>query len=397
MYKLRFFITVLLVTLVFGGSSAYADLKGTLDKELSSLIKSTEPYLVTVRGDGNRRNLIATGIVYNNEGYVITSSPAYFADHFKVTFANGESYEAEPVGVDHETGLAVLKIKGNRQFESPAWGTASSLKEGDWVLFVGNSYDNPSSINIGTFSGIDDDGLLELGLNVKPGSSGGAVLNTDGKVIGILIAIEFNRNPILAGWQKGLYLDDLALKGRWGHSDEKALAVPIGQATDIVEQLIKHGEIKRGFLGISQKNLTESEKEENGTDGGVLIVDVVDDSPADRAGLREKDIITEIDGTKIEKTSDLFQKIRSHKPGDEVSIAYLRDGKHGKADVELGESDNDYFLGSLDSDAIFPKLKVGNKLSIPDKEDLKKQFENLQDEFKKLRKDLDELKDDLKD
>ena len=120
-------------------------------------------------------------------------------------------------------------------------------------------------------------------------------------------------------------------------------------------------------------------------------------SPADRAGLREKDIITEIDGTKIEKTSDLFQKIRSHKPGDEVSIAYLRDGKYGKADVELGESENAYFLGSLDSDAIFPKLKVGNKLSIPDKEDLKKQFENLQDEFKKLRKDLDELKDDLKD
>ena len=214
MYKLKFFITVLLVTLVFGGGSAYADLKGTLDKELSSLIKSTEPYLVTVRGDGNRRNLVATGIVYNNEGYVITSSPAYFADHFKVTFANGESYEAEPVGVDHETGLAVLKIKGNRQFESPPWGTASSLKEGDWVLFVGNSYDNPSSVNIGTFSGIDDDGLLELGLNVKPGSSGGAVLNTDGKVIGILVAIEFNRNPILAGWQKGLYLDDLSLKGR---------------------------------------------------------------------------------------------------------------------------------------------------------------------------------------
>jgi len=396
-YKLKFFITVLLVILVFGGSSAYADLKGTLDKELSSLIKSAEPYLVTVKGDGSRRNLIATGIVYNSEGYVVTSSPAYFADHFKVTFANGESYEAEPVGVDHETGLAVLRIKGTRQFESPTWGTASSLKEGDWVLFVGNSYDNPSSVNIGTFSGMDEDGLLKLGLNVKPGSSGGAILNTDGQVIGVLIAIEFDRNPIIAGWQKGLYLDDLSLKGRWGHSDEKALAVPIEQARDIIEQLIRHGEIKRGFLGISQKNLTAREKEDNNIDNGVLIVDVVDDSPAERAGLREKDIITEIDGEKIGKTSDLFQKIRSHKPGDVVSIAFLREGKYGKADVELGESDNDYFLGSLDSDAILPKLMVNNKLSLPDKEDLRRQFENLQDEFKKLRKDLDELKDDLKD
>lgn len=397
MYKLRFFISVIVVTLVLSGSSAYADLKNTLDKELSSLIKSTEPYLVTVKGDGSWRNLIATGIVYNSEGYVITSSPAYFADHFKVTFANGESYDADPVGVDHESGLAVLKIKGTRQFETPTWGSASNLNEGDWVLFVGNSYDNPSAVNIGTFGGVDDDGLLELGLNVKPGSSGGAVLNTDGEVVGVLIAIEYSPRPALLGLDKGLYFQDQMLKGHIGRSDEKALAVPIAQARDIAEQLIEHGEIKHGFLGISQKNLSKSQKEDNKIDAGVMIVDVVDDSPADMAGLREDDIITGIDGRKIEDTGDLYRNIRDHKPGDKITLAYLRNGKSEKVDVELGESRQDYFLGSLDSQEIFPKLKINNKLKLPDSEDLKEQVKRLEDEFKDLRNEMDELKDDLRE
>jgi S1-C subfamily serine protease len=389
------------VTLVFSGSFAYADLKGTLDKELSSLIKKTEPYLVTVKGDGSWRNLIATGIVYNQEGYVITSSPAYFADHFKVTFANGESYEADPVGVDHETGLAVLKIKGARQFVTPAWGSVSNLDKGDWVLFVGNSYDNPSAVNIGTFGGIDDDGLLALGLNVKPGSSGGAVLNTNGEVIGVLIAIEFSPDPLLFSVPKDFYFKDHLFKSKQARSNEKALALPIEQAKDIVAELIEHGEIKRGFLGISQKDLTESQKEDNDIDAGVMVIDVVDDSPADKAGLREEDIITDIDGDKIEGTGELYHNIRTHKPGDKITIAYIREGKREKVDVELAESERDYFLGSLDSREFLPKLKVDNKLFLKDAEnlteDLEKQLKDLRDEFRKLQDEMQDLRDELRD
>ncbi|UCC79842.1 MAG: trypsin-like peptidase domain-containing protein, partial [Candidatus Zixiibacteriota bacterium] len=155
MYKLKIFVLAIIVAFILNGSSVNAGLPGSLDKELTALIENTEPYLVTVRGDGTWRNLIATGIVYNQEGYVVTSSPAYMASDFEVTFAGGETYNAEPVGVDHETGLAVLKIKGKRQFQVPPWGTSSKLNEGSWVLFVGNSYDKPSSVNIGTYSGRD--------------------------------------------------------------------------------------------------------------------------------------------------------------------------------------------------------------------------------------------------
>ena len=395
MYKFKIFISVILATFVLSGSSVNAGLLGSLDKELTSLIEKTEPYMVTVKGDGIWRNLIATGIVYNKEGYVITSSPAYAAADFEVTFANGETYEAEPVGVDHETGLAVIKIKGKRQFEVPGWGSISTLNKGDWVLFVGNSYDKPSSVNIGAYGGKDDDGLLELNLNVNPGSSGGAVLNTDGEVIGILVALEFSPAPAKF-LPYELYIGNHYLFKGAGRSRETALAIPIEQAKDIVEQLIEHGQIKRGFLGINQKNITDEEKEENGIAGGIIITGVVDDSPAEGAGLREDDIITEIDGKPIEGTSELYRKIRSHEPGDEITVTYIRRGEKRKVEVELGESQHDYFLGSLDSDKILPKLKVNNKLLLQDSENLKDELERLKDEFEKLRIELDELKKDLK-
>jgi len=393
-YKDRFIIPFILLILVLSGSSVNAGLKESLNKELTSLIEKTEPYLVTVKGDGIWRNLIAAGIVYNEEGYVITSSPAYPAADYEVNFANGETYDAEPVGVDHETGLAVLKIKGKRQFQIPTWGSLSSLNEGDWVLFVGNSYDNPSSVNIGTYGGKDDDGFLELNLNVNPASSGGAVFNADGEVIGILIPFESSPG-LVEFYRKSMNLEDRHIFISAARSDEKTLAISADQAKEIAEELIEYGENKRGFLGIGQKDLTNSQKKEYDIEGGVLITDVVDDSPADDAGLREDDIIIEIDGRTIEGTGDLYRRIRSYKPGDEISITYIREGDKKKVDIELGESKHDYFLGSLDSDKIFPKLKAA-KLLLPDAEDLEDELRRLKDEFEKLRLELDELKDNLK-
>jgi S1-C subfamily serine protease len=395
MYKSKILISAIVVSLFFGGSAVNAGLQGTLDTELTSLIKKTEPYLVTVKGDGEWRNLIATGIVYNEEGYVITSSQTYKASQFEVSFAGGETYKAEPVGVDKETGLALLKIKGKTKFQVPQWGSTSSLKAGDWVLFVGNSYDQPSSVNIGTYRGMDDEGFLELSMNVGPGSSGGAVLNTDGEVVGVLIALEFSKNP-MALLKHGMNFGDYYVLGRSERSDETALAIPIDQTDAIVKQLVDYGKVKRGFLGISQKNLTEQEKKDHNIDGGVLIVDVVDDSPAEEAGLREDDIITEINDKKIDETSDLYYEVRSRKPGDKITIAYIRDNEKSKVDVELAESRQDYFLGSLDLQNFMPKLKVNNKLDLPLTDGLEEQMKLLEDELDKLRLEFEELKTDLK-
>ena len=215
-------------------------------------------------------------------------------------------------------------------------------------------------------------------------------MNTDGEVVGILVAMEFS--PGHANLWKSMNFGDYYLYNRADKSDESALALPIGQAKEVAEQLIKNGEIKRGYLGISQTNLTDREKEENRIDGGVVIVDVADNSPADEAGLREDDIITEIDGKKIDGTGDLYRIVRSHKPGDRITITYLRDGDRGTVVADLGESERDYFLGSMDYSKILPKLKVNNKLKIPNNVDLEEELEQLKNELNQLRSEFEDLK-----
>ena len=124
---------------------------------------------------------------------------------------------------------------------------------------------------------------------------------------------------------------------------------------------------------------------------------MVGDSPAEDAGLQEDDIIYQIDGANISGTGDLYRAVRSHKPGDRISVAYIRNGKHDKVEIELGESKNDYFLGSLDAANILPKLKVNNKIKLPDSGNLQKQMDSLKDELEKLRSEFEHLKDGLKE
>jgi S1-C subfamily serine protease len=394
-YKLKNIILLILPAILLGGSAAESGLSGALEKELTSLIEQTRPYLVTVKGESSWRNLIATGIVYDQEGYIVTASPTLLANEFEVIFSDGASYGAEAVGTDHETGLAVLKIKGDKKFKAPSWVSAAHLKKGDWVLFVGNSYDSPSSVNIGTYQGTDEDGLLELGLNVSPGSSGGAVLNIDGEMVGVLIAMEYSKGPIRLLGSSGAAQGDYNFYSMSRKSDENALAVPLDKAKEIVDQLIEHGEIKRGYLGISQRNLSPEQKKEHGLDGGVEIVEVVEDSPADKAGLREDDIITGIDDRPLRGTNQLYKEIRSHQPGDKIALAFLRDGDSRKAEVELADSPNDYFLGSLDFGKLAPNLKVGKTLTIPKSGDLEEELNRLKDEIARLRMEFDDLRGNL--
>lgn len=395
MYRFKNIILLILSAIFLGGSVAQAGLSGALKKQLTSLIDQTKPYLVTVKGESTWRNLIATGIVYNEDGFIVTASPALMASDFEVTFADGETYKADAVGIDHETGLAVLKIKSDKKFKVPDWNYASQLKKGDWVLFVGNSYDNPSSINIGTYLGKDEDGLLELGLNVSPGSSGGAVLNIDGEMVGILIAMEYSENPTRVFTSPKGLSSDYNLFSMPRKSDENALAVPLDKAKDIADQLIANGEIKRGYLGISQKNLSNDQKLDNKIEGGVEVVEVVNDSPADKAGLRKDDVITEVDGSPLRGTSELYREIRSHKPGDKITLTFIRNGETREAGVELGESPNDYFLGSLNFANLPPNLKVAKTLTLPKSGDLQKELADLKDEIAKLRMEFDDLRSNL--
>ncbi len=120
--KLKIFTVSLTTILISIGGTAYSGILKSLDDELTLLVEETEPYLVTVKGKRAWRNLIATGIVYDKEGHVMTSSLVYGADEFEITFKDGTSFFAEKIGVDHQTGLAVLKIESDA-LNPPKWGS----------------------------------------------------------------------------------------------------------------------------------------------------------------------------------------------------------------------------------------------------------------------------------
>ena len=398
--KLKILTAALIIISISIGGTSYSGILKSLDDELTSLVEKTEPYLVTVKGKGAWRNLIATGIVYDRRGYVITSSHAYSADEFEITFKDGAVFPAEKVGVDHQTGLAVLKIK-YEDLKPPEWGSAPKLRDRAWIMVVGNSYGIPATVNFGTFSGRTDEGFLRLSVDVRPGASGGAVLNTDGEIVGILIAREANsgftiqspaRNDLLRGYAGSLKFFDLMRK-----SGDKAIAIPVEMVVDVVDQLIETGEVERGFLGISQKNLSSSEREEYDLQGGVLVIDVVEGSPAEAAGLEEGDIIVAVEGKPIQNTSDLYSLIRSHKPDDRVTITYYRRGEQRATEATLETADDVDLFGRWKTREIVPKLNVDNRLRLPDMTDLKEDISRLKEELDHLRNELEELRIKLKE
>ncbi len=398
--KLKILTAALIIISISVGGTSYSGVLKSLDDELTSLVDKTEPYLVTVKGKRAWRNLIATGIVYDKRGYVITSSHAYSADEFEITFKDGAEFPAEKIGVDHQTGLAVLKIEYD-DLKPPEWGSTPKLRDGAWIMVVGNSYGIPATVNFGTFSGRTDEGFLQLSVDVKPGASGGAVLNTDGEIVGILIARETDsRRTIQSSTRDDLlrsYAGSLKFLDLMGKSEDRAIAIPIEMVIDVVDQLIESGEVKRGFLGISQKNLSSSEREEYDFRGGILVIDVVEGSPAEEAGLEEGDIITAVERKPIRNTSDLFSLIRSHKPGDSVAITYYRMGEERTSEAILETADDVGLFGRWKIREIVPKLNVDNRLRLPDMTDLKEDISRLKEELDHLRSELEELRIKLKE
>jgi serine protease Do len=398
--SLRFFIVLLVFSLIILFETGTAGVLESLDEELTSLVEKTEPYLVTVKGQGSWKNLIATGIIYDDEGHVVTSSHVYDADQFEITFKNGTSYPAHKTGVDRQTGLAVLKVDGDN-LQGPRWGEASKLRDGAWILVVGNSYGTPATVNFGILSGRTDEGFLQLGVEINPGSSGGAVLDTDGRVVGVLIAVEAAPEFLTSESIRNSYFQSMygraGFPGLLHRTENKAIAVPAEQVMRIVDQLVEYGEVQRGFLGISQRNLSETSRKEYGIEHGVLVVEVVEDSPADKAGLKEGDIILAVGGESIESTAELFNLIRSHKPGDKVLIAYYRDDQESKTEVTLEKAEENPLLGSWNVPRVMPKVNVDKNLILPDMGGLQEEIGRLDSEIGKIKKEIEELRERLAD
>lgn len=383
---------VFLLSFAIIQQSAEAGILKALEGELDALVSKTESYLVTVRGDGGWRNLVATGIVIDASGYLITSSQVYEATGFEVTFKNGVSYHASKIGVDNLSGIAVLKIQNGR-FNAPSWDQTKTAQKGSWITVVGNSYNVPSAVYFGSMAGKTDEGLFRLAVNANPGASGGAVLDLDGNLIGILVARESSSQGSDSVYWTSPDPGTAMLLHSLGASNGRCYAMPLDAALDIATRLVRDGRIVRGYLGIASKNHKVFYRDGETVGQGVRITSLEDDSPAVKAGLQRNDIILSMNSQPITDRASLISAIRAHSPGDSIAIEYFRQNQKYSTVAMLTEVKETPFSSGLELPQQLPASAVGMKKPPPNAaKDYTGEIAQLQASIRKLQAEVDELK-----
>lgn len=293
----------------------------------------------------HRRKGGGSGVIVEHEGehYVLTNNHVIEgAKSIHVELTDGRHFDAEVVGADTLSDLAVLKIDAE-DLPAVPWGRSASLRVGESVIAIGNPFGLEHTVTKGMVSALGRDrfrsghsvltdygSFIQTDAAINPGNSGGALINVEGELIGINTAIASNpRNP------------DPGSKG-------VGFAIPVDLALNVLSQLVEHGEVRRGLLGAMIKDLDPMLAEALGleTTNGVFVRQLTADGPAENAGLRPGDVIMTMDGAPMHSVTELRSRIGTTAPGTEVSFRVLREGKERTMDVELGELSESMFASS---------------------------------------------------
>ncbi|MFC1608171.1 trypsin-like peptidase domain-containing protein [Candidatus Latescibacterota bacterium] len=273
---------------------------------------------------------MGSGVIIDREGHILTNNHVISgADQITVKINENESYDAEVIGTDPESDLAVIKLKldgerlpGNYIAEL---GDSDTLQPGDYAIAIGNPIGLDRSISVGVISALGRHGFsvaggrgpsfqnfIQTDAQINPGNSGGALVDINGKVIGI----------------NDMYTAQFAGIG---------FAIPVNLAKNVMTQLIASGEVKRGFVGIGPEVITDDIQEamELPTKEGVLIGSVLENSPAKAAGIEHGDLIISLNGKKIRDFNDFLLRIGNHSPGDTVDLEVLHKKETKKVTLTL--------------------------------------------------------------
>ena len=272
-------------------------------------------------------NGTGTGFIIDKEGYILTNNHVVDnADVIKITLDNEKEYEAELIGSDSKTDIALLKIMGNPgdniSFPYLDLGDSEKVEVGEWVVAIGNPFGLDHTVTTGVVSAKARnigagpyDEYIQTDASINPGNSGGPLLDMEGKVIGI----------------------NTAIYSRTGGNVGIGFTIPINMASDILDELKKDGKVTRGWLGVMiQKITTElAETFKLSNTHGALVNDVVPNGPADRSGLQRGDIIVRFNGEEILSVENLPKQVAAVQPGKSVKVEVIRDGNKKSLDVTL--------------------------------------------------------------
>jgi serine protease Do len=304
----------------------------------------------TVNSQGSGFVVDASGIIVTNN-HVIEQS-----EDITVVFTDGTSLKAELVGRDTKTDIAVLRVKPEKPLTVVNFGDSDKLRVGDWVLAIGNPFGLGGSVSLGIVSARNRDinagpydDFIQTDAAINKGNSGGPLFNLAGEVVGINTAIY---SP--SGGSVGI-----------------GFAVPADTVKGVVDQLAKYGETRRGWLGVRIQSLTDDLAEglDLGTKAqGALVAEVTPTGPADKAGLKPRDVIVEFDGKPIRDMKDLPRVVADTAIGKKVTVKVVREGKPVEVQAEVGRlEDGEKLVASTNQEsapATDTADTLGMKLSI---------------------------------
>jgi serine protease Do len=257
---------------------------------------------------------------------------------------------------------------------------------------VGNSFNIPSTVYVGSMAGQTDEGMYRLAVNADPGASGGAVLDLDGNLLGILVAREYSTQGNDSAYWASPDPGTSMLLRSLGASNGRCYAIPLDAALDIATRLIRDGRIVRGYLGIASKNHRVFYRNGETVATGVRITSLDDDSPAAKAGLQKNDIILALNSQPIADRASLINAIRTHKPGDTINIEYSRLNQKYSTVALLTEVKETPFLSGLELPQQVPVSATSLKPPSNATMDYAGELAKLQASIKKLQSEVNELK-----
>lgn len=267
------------------------------------------------------QNGLGSGVIISEDGYIVTNNHVIAdADKVEVLMNDNSTYEAKIIGTDEASDLALIKIDA-RNLSPITFGDSESVKIGEWVLAVGNPFGFNSTVTAGIISakarslgqnskqgGLNIESFIQTDAALNPGNSGGALVNLRGELIGINSAIYSN-----TGSYSGF-----------------SFAIPTTIVKKVITDLRQYGTVQRGVLGCQVIELDAKIAKEKGitaTKSGLLIAGVTDRSTAKEMGLKEDDVITAINKVSVHNHAELIEQLNKFRPGDQISITYIRDNK----------------------------------------------------------------------
>ncbi len=321
-----------IMTKVVNQSNTYDDFFGALLGQL---------YGYPGQSRNNTMVAYGSGVVLTPDGYIVTNNHVVEgADEVEVTFNNKVKKTATIIGTDPTTDLALIKVDAS-DLPFLTFGDSDNVRIGEWVLAVGNPFNLTSTVTAGIVSakarnlsilgeGTSVESFIQTDAAVNPGNSGGALVNTKGELVGI----------------------NAAIASHTGSYEGYSFAIPSNIVRKVVDDLLLYGETQRGYIGIYPTELTQELAQKEGLEDieGVYVADVTEEGAAKKAGIQKGDVITAINGKKVNTVTQMMETIRQYRPGDKVTVEVNRRGTHHRYELTLlNEAGNVDVVRSSDS------------------------------------------------